>query len=172
MRRLYFLSPDVDSTRALCRDLEGAGVPHHHIHVVADESIPLGDLPRASAFDKTELGHGLEWGLGLGGTAGMLGGLLAVTFPPAGLVLGGGALLASTAAGAGFGALVSSLVAKDVTNHELEAFEAAVDQGELLVLVDVPKAQVDAMQELIRNTHPEAEIGISSPPSSSRQHEG
>jgi hypothetical protein len=163
MRRLYFLSPNVESCRALVTDLVNAGVAHHHIHVIAEEGTPLGDLPRASTFDKTELGHALEWGLGLGGTAGMLSGLLAITFPPAGLVIGGGALIAATAVGAGFGAIVSSLVAKDMPNHELERFEAAVDQGELLVLVDVHGAQVDEMFDLIRLTHPEAEIGVGKP---------
>lgn len=164
MRRLYFLSPNVESCRALVADLVNAGVPHHHIHVIANDSVPLGDLPRASALDRTELGHALEWGLGLGGTAGMLSGLLAITFPPAGLVIGGGALVAATAVGAGFGAMVSSLVAKDMPNHELERFAAAVDQGELLVLVDVHRARVAEMFELIRLTHPEAEIGVSKPP--------
>ena len=54
------------------------------------------------------------WGLVLGTAISVvyvaLGGLLAVAFPPAGIVLGGGALISGVAAGAGFGALITALL--------------------------------------------------------------
>jgi hypothetical protein len=167
-RRLYFLVPDVEHCKAVVEEIKQNQISEQHIHVVANDDIPLEGMHRASKLQKSELGYGLEMGLGVGGIAGMLGGLLAVTFPPAGLALGGGALMiaASTLAGAGFGSIVSALIASDIPNHELEKFQTAVDFGQLLVIVDVPTPQVEDMISLIKLHHPEAEVGIASPNSS------
>lgn len=159
-RRLYFMLPDTESCKSLVADLEENGVPERHLHVIGSLTQSLEGLPEANILQKTELAHGLEWGTGLGGVAGLLGGILAVTFPPAGLVIGGGALLAGTAAGAGFGALVSSLLASHEHNHKLDAFERGIEQGQLLLMVDVPRRDVTKIQELIVKHHPEAEIGV------------
>jgi hypothetical protein len=163
MRRLYFLAPSLESAEAIVAELEQERIPERHIHVVGGFATPLKDLPEASLLQKTEFTHGIEIGLGMGGVAGLLGGLLAVTFPPAGLVLGGGAVLASTLGGASFGALVSGLLASSVPSHELDAFEDAIARGELLLIVDVSRNRVNEMIELIQKHHPEAEIGVLKP---------
>jgi hypothetical protein len=160
MRRLFFLTPDVASCQKIVKELEESGVPQRHLHVVASIEQPLDDLPEAGVLQKTEVLHGLEVGAGLGGTAGILGGLLAMTFPPAGIVLGGGALLAGAAAGAGFGAVVSALMSSHEHSHELNTFQNAIERGEILLLVDVPKGEVEQTKELILSHHPEAKIGV------------
>ena len=165
-RRLYFMLPDAESCKALVADLEEHGVPERHLHVIGSLSQSLEGLPAAGVLQKTELVHGLEWGTSLGGVAGLLGGVLAVTFPPAGLVLGGGALLAGTAAGAGFGALVSTLLSSHEHNHRLDSFEQGIEEGQLLLLVDVPRKDVPQIQKLILKHHPEAEVGVAKLPTS------
>ncbi|MDJ0889666.1 MAG: DUF1269 domain-containing protein [Gammaproteobacteria bacterium] len=167
-KRLYFMLPDTETCRVIVDELQEAGVTQRHLHAVAGMGIELEGLPKATAWQKTEFAHGLEAGIGLGGVAGFLGGLLAVTFPPAGLVLGGSAIIAGTLAGAGFGALVSGLIAKDMPSHELEAYERGIAQGKILLLVDVPKARVDEFAELIRSHHPEAEIKVAASPRKSQ----
>jgi hypothetical protein len=162
-RRLYFMLPDVAHCKQLVTELQKANVPERDIHVVARNDIPLEGLHQASALQKTELAHGLELGAGIGGIAGMLGGVLAVVFPPAGIILGGGAILASTLAGASFGTIVSALIARDIPNHELENFQAGIAQGHVLLILDIPTDSVDEIMQLIRTTHPEAEIGIVNP---------
>ncbi len=160
-RRLYFLLPDVAHCKALVTDLRNQGISDNQIHVVARNDIELEGLHQATALQKTELAHGLEWGIGLGGMAGLLGGLLAVTFPPAGILLAGEAiLLGTTLAGAGFGAVVSALVAGDIPNHELEHFQDRIALGEILLLLDIPTPHVEMMMRLIKSHHPEAEIGV------------
>jgi len=163
-RRLYFLLPNRESCVAVVEELHRRGVADRNIHVIGNHLVPLNGLHKASVLQKTEFGHGIEMGIGVGGAAGMLGGLLAVTFPPAGLVLGGAAVLGMALAGAGFGALVSALVAKDIPNHQLRAFEAAVDAGQLLLIVDVPRTDLDAVVQMIQSHHPEAEVTIRLPP--------
>jgi|WetSurMetagenome_2_1015567.scaffolds.fasta_scaffold04176_9 hypothetical protein len=160
-RRLYFLLPTVAHCKALVTDLRAQGVSNNQIHVVARDDIELEGLHQANALQKTELAHGLEWGVGLGGIAGLLGGLLAVTFPPAGILLAGEAiLLGTTLAGAGFGAVVSALVAGDIPNHELDNFQDKIALGEILLLLDISTSHVAMVIDLIKSHHPEAEIGI------------
>jgi hypothetical protein len=159
MRRLYVLLPSEESCRAVVAELEEDGVPETHLHVVAGLAHDLKDLPEASVWQRTELAHGIEWGVGLGGVAGLLGGLLAVAFPPAGIVLGGGALLAGTVAGAGFGAVVTALIGSQEHNRDLDAFRSALAGGQILLLVDVSRHREGAVRETIRRHHPSARIG-------------
>lgn len=163
MRRLYLLLPNVDVCRALVKDLLDASFKHRHIHVIGNLFTPLEGLPEASLLQKTEFAHGIELGLSVGGVAGLLGGLLAVSFPVSGIVLGGGALLVSALAGAGSAAIVSALIAKDIPSHTLRTFEQAISSGQVLLLVDVPRHQVKSTVALIRRQHSEARIAVIQP---------
>jgi len=163
-RKLYFMLPDVEHCKQLVNELQKAAIPKHDIHVVAHDDIPLENLPQATALQKTELAHGLELGVGVGGIAGILGGILVITFPPAGIVLGGGTVIAAmTFAGASFGSIVSFLIARDIPNHELEAFQAGIAQGQILLILDIPTYRVEKIIQLIKTTHIEAEIGVIKP---------
>ena len=159
-RKLYFTLPDINHCQQLVIELQKNGLAERHIHVIARNDIPLMGLHKASALQKTELAHGLELGISIGGIAGVLGGLLAVTFPPAGIVLGGGAVFATALAGASFGTIVSGLIARDIPNHELEAFQQQIANGQILLILDILTHKVEEITQLIKTTHPEAEIGI------------
>jgi hypothetical protein len=158
MRRLYFLVPDIDQTRKIVDELLLARIDEKHIHVMAKEGTPLEDLPEATLSQKSDLIPALERGLTLGGITGVVVGLVAITIPPAGVVLGGGAILASTLAGAGVGAWISTMIGVDVPNTRLTMFENAIKHGEVLMMVDVAKDRVDEIDDLVKKHHPEAEI--------------
>jgi hypothetical protein len=158
MRRIYFLLPDIERTHQIVDELLLARIEAHHIHLIAKEGVSMENLPEASFLQKSDFVPALERGLAVGGAAGVMAGLVAVSFPPAGLVLGGGALLGIALAGAGMGAWISSMIGMDVPNRQLKAFTTAVEQGEILMLVDVPKARVEEIEVLVKNHHPEAEI--------------
>lgn len=100
MRRLYFLVPDITMAKSMVDGLLIADIQENHIHILAKEGIPLTNLPEASLLEKSDLIHSLEQGAAVGGVMGVVAGLIAVTFPPAGIVLGGGAVLGITLAGA------------------------------------------------------------------------
>ena len=158
MRRLYFLVPNVEHTSKIVDELLLARVAEKHIHVIAKEGTPLSNLPEARLSQKSDLVPALEKGLALGGITGIIGGVIAVTIPPAGIVLGGGAILASALAGAGIGAWMSSMIGVDVTNSQLREFEEAIKGGEILMMVDVSKDRVEEIDDLVKKHHPEAEI--------------
>ncbi len=160
MRRIYFLIPDAETAKRVVDDLLRVAIPARHIHVVAKDHHLLRehDIPAASLLQETDIVPAIERGLAAGGATGLVAGLVAVTFPPAGLVLGGGAILAMAAAGAGFGAVVAPMLGISLPNSKLRRFELAIEAGELLMLVDVPRADIDSISQLIRSLHPEVDL--------------
>lgn len=163
MKRLCFLSPDVDHTRKVVEDLMNNGIPQKHIYVVARHDIELQDLPDAGPEDDDFL-PAYERGLALGGSAGLIAGLLGIAFPPAGLALGGGAVLLVTLFGAGLGGMLTGLAGAAFPNSRLKTFEQAIDQGQLLVMADVPTAEANGYKELIAKFDPDIKIEGFEPP--------
>lgn len=157
MRRMYFLVPDIEITRKIVDELLLARVDERHIHVLARRGTPLEDMPEASFMQKTDFLPALEQGVAVGGVTGALAGLVALALPVGGLVLGGGAVLAASLAGAGLGAWWSSMIGAGIGNRRLKDYEEAIERGEILVMVDVPKDKVARIEELIKTHHPEAE---------------
>lgn len=155
MKRIYFLVPTIEITKKIVDELLLARVEERHIHVLAKRGTPLEDLPEASFLQKTDFVPALEQGIAIGGAGGMLAGLVALALP--GMVLGGGALLLLPLVGAGLGGWVSSMIGSSIGNRRLKDYEAAIERGELLVMVDVPKERVEAIEELVKVHHPEAE---------------
>ncbi|MGR9116245.1 MAG: DUF1269 domain-containing protein [Gammaproteobacteria bacterium] len=166
MKRIYFLVPDIDTTRDIVEELRSEGIEDRHIHVLAKRDTPLEALPEAGITIKTDFIPALERGAALGGTTGLLAGLVALRF--AGFAIAGGPVLGIIFAGATIGSLMGGLSGMNSGNTRLTKFEEAIDKGELLVLVDIPKDRIDTISKLIIKHHPEAEFeGIepSLPPS-------
>ena len=158
MRRIYFLIPDLETANKVTDELLLARIDERHIHVIAREGTELGDLPKASLLQTSDVIPAVERGLAVGGVTGILAGVAAVSFPPAGLVLGGGAILATALAGSGIGAWLSSMIGVDVMNSQIKQFEGAVGEGEILFLVDVPKERVQQIETMVKAHHPEADV--------------
>lgn len=163
MRRLYFLVPDVETTRRIHDDLLLARVGEPHIHVIARPGVPMEDLPEAALAQRSDLIPALQRGTAAGGVTGMVAGIVVIAFPPADLVLGGVAILALGLAGAGFGALMSTMVGVGLPNSRIRRYGDAIDRGELLMMVDVPKARIDEIQALIKQHHPRARVAGTEP---------
>lgn len=156
MRRLYFLLPDLDMAHKVVDELLLARVEERHIHVIAKEGTPLADLPEASLIQKSDFVPAVERGVAMGGATGVVAGLAALAFP--GVVIAGGALLAMGLAGAGMGAWLGGMIGMDVGNTHIKQFEEAVQGGQLLILVDVPKDRVDDIQNLVKKHHADADF--------------
>lgn len=161
MRREYFLTPSVESTRKIVDEVSQAGIEERHIHVVAKEGTPLEDLPEASLLEKTDYIHAIEVGLAGGGAVGLLSGLIALNLP--GAVVGGAAVLYIALAGAGIGAWLSGLVGLDYPDQRLLKFKEAINKGQLLMLLDIPEGRVQEIQDLVKKHHPEAKFAGTDP---------
>lgn len=158
-RRLYYMLPDVPSARILLDVLLLARVGEKQMHFYAKEGTLLPDMPEASFVQKTDLVHGLESGMVIGGGAGLLGGILLVLFPPEGLQLQVFAILATAFGGAMFGAWSSGMAAAAIPNSRLKAFQEGIDNGQVLLMLDVPLGRVNDIEELVAERHPSVKFG-------------
>lgn len=161
--RLYFLAPNLELAETIVDELLLKRIEERHIHVLAREGTPMGQLPQADLRQKTDLVESAEHGLATGGVIGILAGVAAVTFPPAGLALGGGMVAATTLAGAGFGAWVSSMIGIRLPNRDIQQYQEAIERGALLMMVDVNKGFMEEVVDMLRSHHPEVEIGATEP---------
>lgn len=157
MKRLCFLSPDVDHAQKVVQDLRDDGVEERHIYVIAGPDTPLMNLPD-SGTDDNDFIPAFERGVSMGGAAGLLFGLGALAFPPAGFVIGGGGVLLIGMMSASLGGLLSGMAGAAYPSTRLSAFEQEIRSGKILVMVDIPKNRTTHFNVLIQRLDPEVEI--------------
>ncbi len=153
LRRLFFLVPDETQAASLVADLERAGVERRHIHAVAGGDRPLPQLPAATVRQRHDWVWRIEqlWWYGnlalfVVAAAGLIAALATGRYP-----------WALAAALVMLGTFVSGAwVTLRVPDMHVGEFRQALAHGEILLLVDVPKARVSAIYDLVRQRHPEA----------------
>lgn len=153
--RLYFLFPDVASAKQTVDDLLLARIEERHMHFMARPDVALDGLHEASILQSSDIIHGAESGLVVGGVAGVVAGLVILMYPPNGTSLELVTVLLTAMFGAGFGVWVSSMVASSIPNSRLQQFEAEIAAGKILLMVDVPGSRVLDIQSLFSKRHPE-----------------
>jgi hypothetical protein len=163
MRRIYFLVPDINVTKRVVNELLLARIEEKHIHVLAKRGTPLEELPEANLLQKTDFVPAVQQGLAVGGSAGLLAGLVAVALPPAAPVIAGGILLGTTVVSAGLGAWISGMIGVSTPNRRVKEFEDAIEAGHLLVFADVPADRVEEIEEHIREHIGEVEVETTEP---------
>ena len=149
MKRLCFLSPDVQQARDAVRALRAAGVGESNIMVIARGDIALEDLP-AAGIDKTDATPGLARGLAAGGILGALAGILVIAFEDVDLALGGGAIPLFSLFGAGVSGLATLLAGASVSSSRLGRFQHAIEvEGNILLMTDVPDERAEELQRAV-----------------------
>jgi len=156
MRRIYFLAPNIEVTHKIVNELRTKGIEDRCMHVLAKRDTPLEDLPEASTFQKTDFIAAVERGAALGATTGLLAGLVGLRF--AGFAIAGGPILGVLFYGATIGAMMSGLAGLQVGNSKVKKYEDAIEEGELLVMVDMAKEQIGEISQIIVKHHPSAEF--------------
>jgi hypothetical protein len=156
-RRIYWLMPDLASARRAMLDLLQADVESARIHFAAAEGVDLADLHEANIWQTSDVVHAAKTGLVIGCALGALVGLAAaVLFPlapddmawelAAMLVLLGGLM----------GAWSASMVGISIPSQRLARFEGALAAGQILLMVDLPRERVQAIESMLATAHPEA----------------
>lgn len=161
IKRLYFLLPDIHSTRAIVDELLLARIEAQHIHVMAREGTELDDLPEANLLQKSDIVHGVETGLVIGGITGLLGSLFAIYALQLGSAMGV-VVLGCTIFGAVFGVWTAGMIGASARNTRLKEFEQAMNQGKILLMADVPMNKVELINRKVQQ-HKEAISGGSDP---------
>lgn len=156
MRRIYFLAPNLETTHKIVDELRAEGIEDRHIHVLAKRDTPLGDMPEASVLEKTDFVPAMERGAALGATTGLLAGLIGLRF--AGFAIAGGPILGILFYGATIGTIMSGLAGLQVGNSRVRDYADAIENGAILVLVDIAKERIDTIKQAISKHHPAAEF--------------
>jgi hypothetical protein len=169
-RRMYFLLPDIKRTKSVYKELLLARIEERHIHVLAKPGTPLEGMPEASVLQKSDALHGATLGLLAGAITGVIAGGVVLMFPPSGLAMGAGIVVALAALGAVMGVWVAGMIGASTPSTHLDAFSDEIARGKVLLLVDVPRERSDEVSRMIRQHHPEADMrGVDSTiPSPSR----
>jgi hypothetical protein len=154
MRRIYFLVPNIETTHKIVKELQTAGIEDRHIHILAKRDMPLEGLPESGVTIKTDFIPAVERGLALGGTTGLLAGLVGLRF--AGFAIAGGPLLGIIMAGATIGSLMGGLAGMNSGNSRLKQFEEAIEQGDILMLIDVQRERIETIRKLVVRHHSDA----------------
>lgn len=155
MKRIYFLIPNIDVAKKIVNELLLERIDERHIHVLAKRGTPMENLPEASYLQKSDFMPALEQGLTIGGLTGLVSGVVALGLTGGPIVIGG-TLLATSLAGAAMGALMSSMVGSSVGNRQIKQFSDAIERGEFLMMIDLPKQRIEEIEKIVKRNHPDA----------------
>ncbi|MFW2372237.1 MAG: DUF1269 domain-containing protein [Gammaproteobacteria bacterium] len=149
-KRLYYLLTDIPSTREIVNELLLARIDEPHIHVLAKDIDAMGDLPKASIMQTSDIVHSIETGLVIGGLTGLVVSLIATVSLELGNMVGV-LILSCTLLGSLLGIWTSSMIGGDVRNSRLKNFESAIADGKVLLMVDVPNQRIDDISSKIES---------------------
>jgi hypothetical protein len=155
-RRIYWLLPDLASARRTMNDLLLARIDESHIHFAAREDTDMTGLHPANILQTSDVVRAAQLGLVVGAAAGAVAGVVAVLF----FSLSGDAPHWGVAAilaivGAPVGAWAASMIGVSVPSKRLARFEGAIESGQLLLMVDVPRSRVAEIEQMLATAHPE-----------------
>ena len=154
--RIYWLLPDPTSARQVMDALLLARIEHRHLHFMARGGVDLSGLHEASALQSSDLISSAQWGLCIGTALGAAAGavfavsaVLEESAKPAVVVM-------LAVIGALFGAWTASLIGSSIPSRRLKRFMPAIEQGEILLMADVPHGRVQDVKVLLDTTYPDA----------------
>jgi pimeloyl-ACP methyl ester carboxylesterase len=164
LRRLYWLLPDLKSARAAMDDLLLGGIDWRHMHFVAREGVDTSGLHVANVLQTSDFVRSAERGLIIGASVGgLLGALVAVLYPDAGDDPQWGMAVMVAISGAFFGPWASSMIGVSTPSERLKRFAPQIEQGRILLMVDVPLWRVEQIEARLRALHPDAHSAGSEP---------
>lgn len=159
LRRIYWLVPDVQSARDTMDEFLLARIPYRRMHFVGREDMDMSGLHQASVLQTSDVVRSAEIGLVLGGAlGGAMGALVAVGYPVFGEGPEWGWIAVLAIFGVLFGVWVSTMIGISTPSRRLQRFTAQIEQGKILVMVDVPMWHVEEIEALLARLHPEAQL--------------
>jgi hypothetical protein len=157
-RRIYWLLPDLASARRTMDDLLLARIPEQYIHFMAREGVDLTGLHPANILQTSDLVRSAQSGLVIGGAAGLVAGIVLAVFPVVAETPQVGLVAVLSVVGALVGAWSSSMIGASTPSERLKRFQGAIEQGQILLMTDVPHGRVEEIEALLQKSHPEAHL--------------
>ncbi|MEH6825681.1 MAG: hypothetical protein V7629_17440 [Motiliproteus sp.] len=157
MKRLYYLTDDLESTGRISSELHQSGINDWHFHVLSKDESGLyrRHIHSATGFQSLDIIHRCEQGALLGGVTGLvLTSMLWLVDPvvfPMSITISLIILCISIL----FGIWVGGMVGLSHENYKIKRFHDDLELGRYLLMVDVRGHQKDVVVEIM-NQHPEA----------------
>lgn len=164
-RRLYFVLPDVETSRKVEEDLLLARIEEKRMHFLGKRGTDMGDLPEATHAQKSDMFRGIYIGLFAGTLTGLLAGLY-IFFNPdlVGLQVQPFVIFICSLVGGVIGAWISGpLIGASTPNASLEAYQPLLQEGNILLIIDVPAKRADEVRTIVKTRHPDAETHGNNP---------
>ena len=136
--RHVFSTADLDAAQRAVATARAIGVPAEDVALIARSDIQMDAIPDDQLDVSTDTVPAALRGGGIGAAVGLLGGIVAVAIPAVGITIAGAGLM--TLLGAAVGAWSSALAGSSFPNPVRKAFEAEIEAGRILIVVDAPPA--------------------------------
>lgn len=156
LRRLFYLFPAKSQVQAVVNELEKENIDYARMHTLAKDGVDLEGLPPATASQSSDFGAKLEswvWRLNLFIFFFVLALTLLAAFSKAWSLVLLGLFVAAT------NVLLGNHLASKIPRVHLDQFRGALNHGEILLMVDVPRWRVREIEQVITRHHPEADSG-------------
>jgi hypothetical protein len=125
-----------------------AGVADDAITLVARPDIEMDEVPGERIDVAADVVPAAWRGAATGGALGLVGGIVGAAIPAIGIPLVGVGLVALT--GAAVGAWSSALMGSEVPSPVRRQFEAEIEAGRVLVVVDAPRDEAPRVSAALR----------------------
>jgi hypothetical protein len=155
-RRLYYLLPNCSDAEKLVNELAGSVVSKQDVHAVAKDKLHWNSIDNIQASNENDRDYFVEWFLWRFNLALFFMALIALVAisiwnPGIWLILPLTIMMST---------LVSGLLfVLRIPNVHLDEFRAALQHGEVLLMIDVPAADIKRVDQLVHRKHPEAVTG-------------
>ena len=155
-RRMYFLLPDVEAGENVVKELLLSRIEEKRLHFLGKRGTDLKSLPEATPVHKTGLIRGLYIGLISGAITGLLAGLYLYYHPELiGMQAPPYVIFICAFVGAVIGAWISGpLIGGSSPNTKLLPFQEALNNGNVLLILDAPSKRTDEIRKLISAHYP------------------
>ena len=163
MKRLFYLTKNINSTQSISDDLHQAGITDWNFHVLSKQH--EGELYRrhihsADTFQKSGIIYCAERGVCIGLILGIVFALFLSIFPLFDVDLSAMDLFFVIAFGVLSGGWTGGFIGIQIENHQIKRFHNKLEKGYYLIMVDVERSQMHLVQELMKSKHPEAKLNV------------
>lgn len=158
--RLFYVFPDIASARRALDELLLGRIEIRHIRFMTGGTPLPDDMPEASILQKSDIVSGAEQGMAVGAALGLVLGAVIVWYFDLGATSARAtAVVLAGFAGLLFGGWAASLAAAALPNSRLKSFHADLEQGKILMMVDVPARAITRIEGMLAERHPEMRFG-------------
>lgn len=160
MKRMYYLTSNLDSTEQISNDIHAAGITDWHFHVISKDEAGLyrRHVHGASLWQKQDI---IRYGE-RGAMAGFILALSATGYAMANQSFGpdatGFIYVAIFAFITLFGTWLGGLIGLATENQAIAQFHGDIDKGNYLILIDVGRGEEESITRLMASKHPEARL--------------